>query len=534
MSKQYGRGDVIAARFEVRELLAESPLGMSYRVAEGGSTAHLLVIHPAIVEKAGSAGLARALKRARGLEDSNILAVQELVESDEAACFVFEDFQGQTLRQFINEQKVEGRHLEAKGAAQIVGRLLSGLEVCHMRSAFFRALRPDNLMVHARRTGPGGKNLVVTVKLLYAGLWDLVDTTALAEDEFSRGEAQYMAPELKGFEPRASPQCDLYSAGILFYELLTSTPPLGTFQPPRTLRPELPKHVDNVVELAMAPAAEDRYQSARDMKVDVERIFKDAAILEDRENKPLMTTMGWLMVAALVILVGVMAWFLRPDAELTAQTKDAAAKQQVLDAQPEVDQAQAASLVAANPGMAYVPAGPYLHGRLNGETDASLSEPLTEVKEVEAFLIDIYEWPNKAGERPEFGMNYGDAEKACEEAGKRLCSSDEWEKACKGPLSTVYSYGDFFDLDFCGDGVANRGYPSGARRECKSRYGVFDMSGNFGEWTGSAPKGKTTRRIIKGGQRGNARRGTRCAFTNDESVALKDKAISFRCCKSPE
>ena len=134
MSKQYGRGDVIAARFEVRELLAESPLGMSYRVAEGGSTAHLLVIHPAIVEKAGSAGLARALKRARGLEVSNILAVQELVESDEAACFVFEDFQGQTLRQFINEQKVEGRHLEAKGAAQIVGRLLSGLEVCHMRS----------------------------------------------------------------------------------------------------------------------------------------------------------------------------------------------------------------------------------------------------------------------------------------------------------------------------------------------------------------------------------------------------------------
>ncbi|MCO4744134.1 MAG: SUMF1/EgtB/PvdO family nonheme iron enzyme [Proteobacteria bacterium] len=533
MTKQYGRGDVIASRFEVRDLLGESPLGASYRVTANGTAQHLLVLRAEVATKAGEKGLARALKRAKGLSDGNILAVQELVSQDGIVAFVCEDFEGQTLRQFLQESKVEGKQLEAKAAAQIVGKVLGGLEAAHTKSAFARALRPEYVLVHARRTGPGGKNLVATIKLLYLGLWDLVDANALSEDEFARGEAQYMAPELKGFEPRATPRCDVYSAGVLFYELLTGSPPVGTFQMPTTIRPELPKHVNNVVELAIANAPEDRYQSARDMRVDVERTFKDAAMLEEREKKPLITWIGWVAVAMLVIVAGVLAYLVRPDAEMTAQARDAAVKQVVLDGRPEVDAATAAKLIAANPSMVYVPGGTYLHGRLHAEEDASMSEPLADVRELPAFLMDAYEWPNKAGERPEYGMTYDDARASCEGAGKRLCSAEEWEKACKGPLSSVYSYGDFFDVDFCGDGVDNRGYPSGARKDCRSDYGAFDLSGNFAEWTGSAPKGKDTRRLVKGGQRGNARRGTRCAFSNDESIALKDNAVSFRCCKSP-
>lgn len=536
MSNQFGRGDVIASRFEVRDLLGESPLGTSYRVSAKGTSHHLLVLKPDLATKAGDNGLARAEKRAKGLEDANILALKEMVQADGVTAFLYEDFEGQPLRAFINEQRVEGKQLEAKAAAQIVGKILAGLETAHLKSAFFRALRPEYTLVHARQTGPGGRNLVATVKLLYLGLWDLADSTLLAEDEFARGEAQYMAPELKGFEPRATPRCDVYSAGVIFYELLVGTPPMGTFQTPRQIRGELPGHVDNVVELAIANAPEDRYQSAKDMRIDVERTFKDAAILEERVKKPLIGLIGWATLGVLVIVLGVVAFFLRPDAELDAKAKDAAVMQQVVDAQPQIDPAEATRLVAKNPNMVYVPAGPFVRGRLHVEDpkDASRSEPLAEVAEVPAFLIDAYEYPNKAGERPEYGMPYEEAETKCAEAGKRLCTADEWEKACKGPLSSVYSYGDFFDLDQCGDGLENRGYPSGARANCRSRYGAFDMSGNFQEWTGTSPEGKDTRRIIKGGQRGNARRGTRCAFSNDESIALKDSAVGFRCCKTPE
>jgi formylglycine-generating enzyme required for sulfatase activity len=536
VSNQFGRGDTIASRFEVRDLLGEGPLGTSYRVSENGTSHHLLVLRPELASKAGENGLARAEKRARSLEDANILAFEEMVHDGSVTAFVYEDFDGQTLRAFMNEQKVAGQQLDAKAAAQIVGRILGGLEASHNKSCFVRALRPENILFHGRRTGPGGRNLVATVKLCYLGVWDLADATMLAEDEFNRGEAQYMAPELKGFEPRATPRCDIYSAGVMFYELLVGVAPLGTFQPPTHLRSELPKHVDNVVELAIAHGPEDRYQSAKDMRVDVERTFKDAAILEEQEKQPVIGLLGWATLALIVIVLGVVAFFLKPDAEVSAKARDAAVMQQVLDAQPEVDPAAAARFVAKNPNMVYVPGGPFVRGRLHVEDpkDASRSESLAQIAEVPAFLIDAYEFPNVAGERPEYKVTYDEAEAKCEEAGKRLCTADEWEKACKGPLSSVYSYGDFFDLDQCGDGLENRGYPSGARTNCRSKYGAFDMSGNFQEWTSTSPSGKATRRLVKGGQKGNARRGTRCAFSNDEPTAIKDSSVGFRCCKTPE
>ena len=70
--------------------------------------------------------------------------------------------------------------------------------------------------------------------------------------------------------------------------------------------------------------------------------------------------------------------------------------------------------------------------------------------------------------------------------------------------------------------------------QCKSRSGVYDLSGTFAEWTGSMPEGKDNRRYVKGGQRHNPRRGTRCTFTTDESVAFKDGSMSFRCCMNPK
>ena len=66
--------------------------------------------------------------------------------------------------------------------------------------------------------------------------------------------------------------------------------------------------------------------------------------------------------------------------------------------------------------------------------------------------------------------------------------------------------------------------------QCKSSWGAYDLSGNFREWTASQPKGKDVRRIVKGGMRQNPTKGTRCAFTTDESIAFKNATMGFRCC----
>ena len=75
-------------------------------------------------------------------------------------------------------------------------------------------------------------------------------------------------------------------------------------------------------------------------------------------------------------------------------------------------------------------------------------------------------------------------------------------------------------------------YTSGSRKECHSGYGVFDLSGGFREWTADSPGQRDTRKIVKGGQRGNPERGTRCAFSVDEATGYAEPTLGFRCCVS--
>jgi len=74
----------------------------------------------------------------------------------------------------------------------------------------------------------------------------------------------------------------------------------------------------------------------------------------------------------------------------------------------------------------------------------------------------------------------------CAKEGKRLCSRDEWQSACKGQRDYNYPYGNEYVKGMCSDQSAEGGagqYPSGAMAACVSGYGVSDMSGNLWEWT---------------------------------------------------
>ncbi len=103
----------------------------------------------------------------------------------------------------------------------------------------------------------------------------------------------------------------------------------------------------------------------------------------------------------------------------------------------------------------------------------------------EPFCIDIYEYPNRRGSKP-VQMSYFDAAAACEEAGKRLCTSVEWVRACSGPQKYMYPYGDEYQPARCNtlDNPRSRGLAAaGSYAGCVNGYGLYDMSGNAAEWT---------------------------------------------------
>lgn len=526
---EFARGEIIASKYEVVDLLDQSPLGLTYRVKhlKSGKYVRLTMLRPEIAGREQKEAVIEAFKKARANQNPNLIRVGELADHNGVGYFVTEDFEGSTLRELIQEYRIGGRMFTLKEASQIVIQILEGLAAIHDEGACFRALRPEYVLVRIKRTGPRQSNFVSQVKLVGYGFWDLVPPSILAEDEFARGEAQYLAPELKSFDPEPTERSDLYSAAVMFYEMLVGTAPVGTFQLPRQRRPDLPQHVDGVVEVGLATAPEDRYPAAKDLVADIQRANREAAFDEPVETPKLNPLIGVLAVV-LVVAVAAILFNLQSDPRVEAESADARLRTEVAAAHETREPGEIRAILAAYPqNMMYVPGGPYIKGRLNQEFKAPRSEPLAESTHVEPFLIDLFEYPNKRDAPPKFNATHNEAERLCSEAGKRLCTADEWEKTCKGPSNTIYSYGDTFDQDFCGlDGV----YRSGSMTECRSGWGVFDLSGNFREWTSDMRNNNPSRRLVKGGQRQNPERGTRCAFSEDLGDSFSDVTLSFRCC----
>ena len=242
--------------------------------------------------------------------------------------------------------------------------------------------------------------------------------------------------------------------------------------------------------------------------------------------------LAWILGAALVAAVGViLVNRSSADPYEAALAEDNELRNQLYQATqlPTPDEVRK---VLANhpPNMMYIPPGKFVSGRLRHEP-TDMGGKRAEIEELDGFLIDVFEYPNLQKAPPKFGVSWKEADRLCTDQGKRLCTADEMEKACRGPENYVYSYGDTYDVDFCGKGVEDI-HTSGQFPECKSTWGLYDISGNFREWTSSIHG--ESRRLVKGGLPGSARRGSRCAYSDDLSPYFADDTISFRCCRDPD
>lgn len=103
---------------------------------------------------------------------------------------------------------------------------------------------------------------------------------------------------------------------------------------------------------------------------------------------------------------------------------------------------------------------------------------------------------SERGRLPAARISWDDARAACEAAGFRLCTIEEWTAACRGEEERVYPYGDEFDPRRCNTGGPHEAVeeaelaPTGSNRGCVTPEGVFDLSGNVMEWMdGEHPTG---------------------------------------------
>lgn len=189
-------------------------------------------------------------------------------------------------------------------------------------------------------------------------------------------------------------------------------------------------------------------------------------------------------------------------------------------------------------GMLLIPAGSFSMGSSPSDPMRNFGENLATKTEVASYCIDYYEFPNSSSRPPTTDVTWAQAKAACERKGRRLCTEAEWEKACKGPGNTRFSYGNTYDPSKC-----NTEDPSGkprdiqgasAFKQCRSGYGVFALSGNAEEWVQDNFRSGASSKVAKGGASDRPDWASRCAARRGLAPTTKKSTLGFRCCADPE
>ncbi len=250
-------------QLEILGLIGKGGMGAVYRARQPtlDRLVALKVLPPAVASDPGFAERfnreARALAR---LNHPNIVAVHDFGKAGDLHYLLMEFVDGHNLR----EVEHAGR-LSPEQALAIVPQICEALQFAHNEGIVHRDIKPENLLLD-----PKGR-----VKITDFGIAKIVGAPAgkvsLTGAKDVVGTPHYMAPEQIEKPQTVDHRADIYSLGVVFYEMLTGELPLGKFQPP-SIKAPVDVRLDKIVLHSLEKEPERRYQQASQVKSDVENI----------------------------------------------------------------------------------------------------------------------------------------------------------------------------------------------------------------------------------------------------------------------
>ena len=238
----------------------------------------------------------REARSASALDHSNICSIYELGEHDGQPFIVMQLLEGETLRQWIERASKMDSHSRLNRAMNLAIQITGGLEAAHQKNIIHRDIKPENIFVTARGE----------VKILDFGLAKVIEpqkepdvqsdltadmaaegeeVLALTRTGAKMGTAFYMSPEqIRG--EKLDARSDLFSLGLVLFEMLTGRRAFrgstgadvhdavlhGSPAPVRQLNPAVPSGVESVLRRSLERDRDRRYQSAKELHADLERL----------------------------------------------------------------------------------------------------------------------------------------------------------------------------------------------------------------------------------------------------------------------
>ena len=276
---------ILADRYRLTEQIGMGGMAIVYRAVDlrTGHNVAVKVLRPEFNEDSEFISrFQREAEAASKMTHHNIVNLLDVGMDGENRYLVMEYVQGKTLKEVIQER---GK-LSAPLACQISIRILSALEHAHRNGIIHRDIKPQNILVHADGH----------IKVADFGIARIANSSTLTKGDNVMGSVHYFSPEQARGEG-ANATSDIYSTGIVLYEMLTGRVPYdgdnpvavamqhlhATPIPIQTLAPDVPPAVVHVCMKAMEKNPAMRYQSARDMASDLRAALE---IRDDRQMYP--------------------------------------------------------------------------------------------------------------------------------------------------------------------------------------------------------------------------------------------------------
>lgn len=566
-------GHVISGRYKIESVLGQGGMSSVYKAIDPNlqRTVAVKLIHPHL--SSDQQFVRRFEQEAAAvaqLRHPNIIQVYDFNHDDDLYYMVLEYVEGETLQQRLKTLNEAKKIMPIDEVTHIMATVADAVNYAHGQNMIHRDLKPANVMLNQ-------KNEPILMDFGVAKMLGAAQHTATGA---IIGTAKYMSPEqARGDRPDA--RTDIYSLGVMLYEMVTGDPPFDAdstvailmkhvsepLPDVRQINKNVPDELVAVIQKALAKDRANRYQTAGEMAAALRAIASPQTIVGDSAEATILQTSSpslateiappsttaeksgkqgglpmWaigLGAGALLLLLSVGAFFIfsgdsgSTDADGQGQAIAAANGQQSLPSSER---------------MTRIPAGTYTVGvDVAGDTYA----PSQQVS-LDEYWIDQYEvtnsqyaqfvssteygppsdWPNgqmpaEEENHPVDGVSWESAAAYCRWAGKRLPSEAEWEVAARGSEGRLFPWGNnqsVVPLPQSGT------YAVGSKPTNQSPFGVFDMAGNVWEWVDEpyAPLATEGYQVLRGGANGFLQ-NMAYRLQGDPNIPTMMATAGFRC-----